>query len=39
MTQIKEQEKKTNRKTCDLEISNLPEKDFRLMIVKMLQDL
>ena len=41
MTQIKEQEKKNRKKKhlSDLEITNLHEKDFRLMIVKTIQDL
>ena len=41
MTQIKEKEKKkkTEKQLGDLEITNFHEKDFRLMIVKMIQDL
>ena len=31
--------KKTEKKLSDLEISNFHEKDFRLMIIKMIQDL
>ena len=45
MTQISEQEKQTNKQTkkkkqlSNLEITTLHEKYFRLMIVKMIQDL
>ena len=41
MTQIQEQEKNktTEKQLSDLEITNLHEKDFRQMIVKMIQDL
>ena len=41
MTQIREQEKKkkTEKQLSDLEITNLHEKDLRLMTVKMSQDL
>ena len=40
MTQIKVQEKEnTEIQISDLEIANLPEKDFRLIIVKTIQDL
>ena len=42
MTQLREQEKQTNEQTerqlSDLEIINLHENDFRLLIVKMMQD-
>ena len=40
MTQIKEQEKKnkTEKQLKDPKITNLHEKDFRQMIVKMIQD-
>ena len=38
MTQLKKEEKKI-QKNSYLEITNLHEKDFRLMIVKMIQDL
>ena len=39
MTQIRKQEKNPEKQLSDLEIINLQEKDFRLMIVKMIQDL
>ena len=40
MTQIKVQEKEnTEIQISDLEIANLPEKDFRLIIVKTIEDL
>ena len=39
LTQINEQEKNPKNQLSDLQISNLHEKDFRLMIVKMIQDL
>ena len=39
MTQIREQEKNPGKQLSDLEIINLHEKDFRLMIMKMIQDL
>ena len=39
MTQTKEQEKKPEKQLNDLEITNLHEKDYRLIIVKMIQDL
>ena len=38
MTQIREQEKTPEKQLRDLEIISLHEKDFRLMIVKMIQD-
>ena len=38
-TQIKEQEKNPEKQLSDLDISNLHEKDFRLMILKTIQDL
>ena len=37
--QIKEQGKKPPHQTNEEEIGNLPEKDFRVMIVKMIQNL
>ena len=37
MTQRREQEKKPEKQLSDLEISNLHEKDFIPMIVKMIQ--
>ena len=39
MTQKREQEKTPEKQLSDLEIINLHEEDFRLMIVKMIQDL
>ena len=39
MTKIREQEKNPEKQLHDLEITNLYEKDVRLMIVKMIQDL
>ena len=38
MTQIREQEKTPEKQLRDLEIISLHEKDFRLIIVKMIQD-
>ena len=37
MTQIREQEKNPGKQLSDLEIINLHEQSFRLMIVKMIQ--
>ena len=39
MTQIREQEKTGRKQLSALEITNLHEKDFRLITVKMTQDL
>ena len=39
MYQMKEQDKTQEKQLNEVEISNLPEKDFRIMIVKMIQDL
>ena len=39
MYQIKEQEKNPEKQLNEVEIGNLPEKKFRIMIVKMIQDL
>ena len=39
MYQMKEQDKTPEKKLNEVEISNLPEKEFRIMIVKMIQDL
>ena len=39
LSQIKEQDKTTDKKRNEVEIGNLPEKEFRIMIVKMIQDL
>ena len=37
--QVKEQEKCPPNQTKEEEIGNLPEKEFRIMIVKMIQNL
>ena len=37
--QIKEQDKTPEKQLNEVEIGNLPEKEFRIMIVKMIQDL
>ena len=39
MYQMKEQDKTPERQLNEVEIGNLPEKEFRIMIVKMIQDL
>ena len=39
MYQMKEQEKTPEKQLNEVEIGNLPEKEFRIMIVKMMQDL
>ena len=39
MYQMKEQEKTPEKQLNEVEIGNLPEKEFRKMIVKMIQDL
>ena len=39
MYQIKEQDKTPEKQQNEGEISNLPEKEFRIMMVKMIQDL
>ena len=39
MNQMKEQNKTPDEQQTELEIDNLHEKDFRVMIVKMIQDL
>ena len=39
MYQMKEQDKTTEKQLNEVEIGNLPEKEFRIMIVKMIQDL
>ena len=36
---MKEQDKTPEKQLNDMEISNLPEKEFRIMIMKMIQDL
>ena len=37
--QMKEQDKTPEKPLNEVEIGNLPEKEFRIMIVKMIQDL
>ena len=39
MYQMKEQDKTPEKQLSEVEIGNLPEKEFRIMIVKMIQDL
>ena len=39
MYQMKEQDKTAEKQLNEMEIGNLPEKEFRIMIVKMIQDL
>ena len=39
MCQMKEQNKTPEKQLNEVEIGNLPEKEFRIMIVKMIQDL
>ena len=39
MYQMKEQEKTPEKQLNEVEIGNLPEKEFRIMIVKMIQNL
>ena len=39
MLQMKEQDKTPEKELSEVEIGNLPEKEFRIMIVKMIQDL
>ena len=39
MSQIKEQDKTQEKQLNEVEIGNLPEKEFRITIVKMIQDL
>ena len=39
MYQMKEQEKTPEKQLNEVEIGNLPEKEFRILIVKMIQDL
>ena len=39
MYQMKEHDKTPEKQLNEVEIGNLPEKDFRIMIVKMIQDL
>ena len=37
--QMKEKDKTAEKQLNEVEIGNLPEKEFRIMIVKMIQDL
>ena len=39
MYQMKEQDKTAEKQLNEVEIGNLPEKEFRIMKVKMIQDL
>ena len=39
MYQMKEHNKTPEKQLNEVEIGNLPEKQFRIMIVKMIQDL
>ena len=39
MSQMKEQNKTPEKQLNEVETCNLPEKEFRIMIVKMIQDL
>ena len=39
MYQMKEQDKTPEKHLNEVEIGNLPEKEFRIMIVKIIQDL
>ena len=39
MYQMKEQDKTPEKQLNKVEIGNLPEREFRIMIVKMIQDL
>ena len=39
MYQMKEKDKTPEKQLNEVEIGNLPEKEFRTMIVKMIQDL
>ena len=39
MSKMKEQGKNLQDQTNEMEIGNLPEKEFRVMIVKMIQNL
>ena len=36
---MKEQDKTPEKQLNEVEIANLPEKEFRIMVVKMIQDL
>ena len=39
MYQMKEQDETPEKQLNEVEMGNLPEKEFRIMIVKMIQDL
>ena len=39
MFQIKEQDKTPEEQLSEVEIGNLPEKEFKVMIIKMIQEL
>ena len=39
MSQMKEQDKTPEKQLNEVEIGNIPEKEFRIIIVKMIQDL
>ena len=39
MSQMKEQDKTPEEQLSEVKIGNLPDKEFRVMIVKMIQDL
>ena len=39
MFQMQEQDKSPEEQLSEVEIGNLPEKEFRIMIAKMIQDL
>ena len=39
MYQMKEQDKTPEKQLNEMQIGNLPEKEFRIMILKMIQDL
>ena len=39
MYQMKEQDKTPEKQPNEVDIGNLPEKEFRIMIVRMIQDL
>ena len=39
MYQMKKQDKTSEKQLNEVEIGNLPEKEFRIMIVKTIQDL
>ena len=39
LIQTKEQDKTPEKQLNEMEIGNLPEKEFRIMIVKMIRDL